>query len=88
MINRTVELAFSEEFVDVLSKAGVSLIDKRVSDALGYLSAWGVGGRAAKVRIVGDRRGELTAVYMDPKGDHVFTIGTVPDDSWTFSFHS
>lgn len=88
MINRTVDLLVSEEFVDVLSKAGLSLIDKRVADAVGFLSNWGLGGRFAKVRICGDRRGELTAVYMPPDGSTGYVIGAVPDENWNYSFHS
>lgn len=85
---RIIELLLSDDYFKILSENGVGPIDKRHTDAIGYLSMWGFGGRAVKVRIVGDRHGELTAGYFDKDGKHVMTIGGVPDDNWVYSFHS
>lgn len=85
---RTVELKLSEEFLKELSDNGVGAVDKRLCDAIGYLSMWGLNGRAVKVVIYGDRRGEMTAVYSTAGGSDVFVIGAVPDDNWNYSFHS
>lgn len=85
---RQVELRLSPEFLATLSESGVGSIDKRLTDAVGYLSLWGLGGRAVKVVIYGDRHGEMTARYTDQHGEDVFTIGAVPDESWVYSFHS
>jgi len=85
---RIVQLRLSEEFLTELSENGVGQVDKRLTDAIGYLSMWGLNGRAKQVTIHGDRRGELVANYVNEAGDRVFTIGAVPDDNWNYSFHS
>lgn len=88
MKGRTVELRLGEEFLKTLSDGGVGPVDKRLTDAIGYLSVWAYGGRPTLVQIYGDRRGELTARYTDENGEDVYTIGAVPDDNWNYSFHS
>lgn len=88
MNGRTIELNLPQEFVDVLHEHNVSTIDRKLTDAVGYLSMWAYGSRFVKVRIVGDGRGELTAVYSDANGDAGYVIGAVPDDNWDYSFHS
>lgn len=86
---RMVEINLTEEFLLELSKNGVGAVDRRFTDAVGYLSTWGIGRRFTTVRIYGDpKRGEMTAVYSTKGGADVFVIGAVPDDNWNYSYHS
>jgi hypothetical protein len=87
-VMRTIEVSLGEEFFRVLSENGVGQVDKRLCDAIGYLSLWGFGGQAVKVQIYGDRQGELSASYYDKDDNRILVIGAVPDDNWVYSFHS
>lgn len=88
MLKRTIELLFPQEFLDTLTEYEVSTIDRRFTDAIGYLSNWGVGGRGVRVTIAGDRHGEMVATYWDKDGAAIMVIGAVPDENWVWSFHS
>jgi hypothetical protein len=83
---RSIEIRLCEQFHDVLQDLGVT--SQELSNAVGYLSMWAIGGRLAHVRIFGDRHGELTANYQDDQGNVGYVIGAVPREDGSYSFHS
>lgn len=87
-MNRTIELSIPQAFIDALSEEDISTVDPRVCAAVGFLVMWAVGGPLTKVRVHGDRTGELTANYADDKGERQYVIGAIPRADWTYSFHS
>lgn len=84
-MNRTVEIILDENFTNMAGKA----LSGQVFHAIGYLSMWAIGGKNyTKVRIVGDRHGDIDAVYMNDAGDRTYTIGAVLRDNGEYTFHS
>lgn len=90
---RTVEIVVPDEIREEFAS---KVMQETFSDAIGYLSMWGVGGNATKARIfvssdqVAKGSGidymEASYTYSDGLRDHhVFTIGAIfRDGKWEF----
>lgn len=90
MTERTVHLRFTKEFTDKHS-----LVDKGVSEAIGYLSVWAAreGCRLTVVRIFGDADGNLNADYFESaekmaNNERGYEIFGLRGQDGTYSFHS
>ncbi len=91
---REVEIKLDPNFINVVG----SLYGEHLTRALGYLSMWAIptgeshgdtsGRYTGKVKIYGDRNGDLHAIYHNSKGEATYNIGAVLHDDGHYSTHS
>ena len=79
---RNVTITITEKFQDAVCHC-----PRQYHTAIGYLSAWAIGGRHKNVSIQGDDRGDLHGIYRNEAGDVTYTLyGMLTDGE--YSFHS
>ncbi len=92
---REVTFSFDQNF---LTAIGGNMHCPNLARTLGYLALWAMpagdthgdtsGRYSGRVKIYGDRCGDLHAIYHNAKGEATYNIGGVRRDDGTYSTHS